>query len=115
MMLDFNAGQSIHLTGNGNYMMNPVIRVMPVITSGTISGQVLPLDADANVWTLVGADTVSTYPNSGGYFALMALPEGLYDVHIMPNNILYRDTLITDVNVTAGDDTNLGTINLQLR
>ena len=115
LMLDFNADQSIHLTGNGQYMMSPVIRVMPMITSGTISGQVLPLDADANVWTFVGPDTVSTYPNSGGYFSLMALPEGTYDVHIMPNNIVYRDTLLSNINVTAGNNTNIGTVNLSFR
>ena len=112
LMLDFNAGQSIHITGNGKYIMNPVIRVMPVVTSGTISGQVLPTDADADVWTLTGMDTVSTSPDSGGYFSLMALPAGTYDVHIDPNNVSYTDTVVTGIDVTSGNDTNIGTINL---
>ncbi len=114
LMLDFNAERSIHITGNGEYKLNPVIRVMPVVISGTISGQVLPEDADATVWTLVGGtDTVSTYPNSGGYFSLMALPADTFDVHIEPNNIAYSDSIITGVIVTAGNNTDIGTIILQ--
>jgi hypothetical protein len=42
LYLDFNVDKSVHITGNGEYMLQPVIRVMPMIISGTISGQVLP-------------------------------------------------------------------------
>jgi hypothetical protein len=112
LMLDFNAEQSIHITGNGEYMMNPVIRVMPVVTSGIISGQLLPLDADANIWTVAGTDTVSTFANIGGFFSLMMLPAGTYDVHIEPNNVAYSDTVVTNVEVTAGNNTDIGIITL---
>ena len=115
LLLDFDAERSINVTGNGKYMMNPVIRVMPAVTSGSISGQVLPLDADAKVWTLAGPDTISTDPNSGGFFSLMALPAGTYDVHIDPDNILYRDTLVAGVDVTAGSDTNIGIVQVPLQ
>jgi hypothetical protein len=30
MLLDFDGNQSIHLTGNGRYMMSPVISVLSV-------------------------------------------------------------------------------------
>lgn len=112
LLLDFNAEKSIHVTGNGKYMMNPVIRVIPMVTSGTISGQVLPTEADAHVWTLVNTDTVTTYPDSEGYFTLMALPEGLYDVNIIPDNVAYFDSVVTGINVIAGNDTSIGTITL---
>ena len=112
LMLDFNADASIHVTGNGRYMMSPVIRVMPVVTSGRISGQVIPTDADATVWTLAGADTVTTFPDSEGFFSLMALPEGTYDVHVDPNNIAYSDTVVTNVDVSAGNITDIGVIDL---
>lgn len=115
LLLDFDAERSIHVTGNGKYMMNPVIRVMPMVTSGSISGQVLPTEADVTVWTMTGLDTVSTYPNSGGFFSLMALPTGTYNVHIDPSNILYRDTVVTGVDVTAGSDTNIGIVNVPLQ
>ncbi len=110
LLLDFDAERSIHITGNGVYMMNPVIRLVPVVVSGSISGQILPLEADAFAWTLVGTDTVSTYTNSGGFFSLMALPAGTYDVHITPNNVAYSDTVVTNVGVTAGNNTNIGII-----
>ncbi len=112
LLLDFNVDRSIHVNGNGEYMMNPVIRVMPMITSGRISGQVLPVDADAAVWTLAGSDTVTTYPDPEGFFSLMVLPAGTYDVHVHPDNIAYTDTIITNVNVTAGNNTEIGVIDL---
>ena len=112
LLLDFDANRSIHITGNGQYIMNPVIRVTPVVTSGSISGQVLPLDADANVSTMIGQDTISTQPNSGGFFSLMTLPAGTYDLLISPNNLAYRDTTVAGIIVAAGKDTNIGTITL---
>ncbi len=112
LILDFNAERSIHVTGNGQYMMNPVIRVTAVVTSGSISGQVLPTDANATVSTVVGTDTVSTNPNTEGFFKLMTLPSGVYSIHIAPANIVYKDTTISNINVTAGNDTNIGVITL---
>lgn len=112
LILDFDANRSIHVTGNGQYMMNPVIRVTAVVTSGSISGQVLPLNADVTVSTVVGTDTVSTNPNTEGFFKLMTLPSGMYSVHIAPANVAYKDTTISNVNVTAGNDTNIGIITL---
>ncbi|MBE0539738.1 MAG: DUF4382 domain-containing protein [Ignavibacterium sp.] len=113
LILDFNVDKSIHITGNGQYMLKPVIRCMSMVTSGTISGQVLPLDAQAVVFTTIGSDTVTTYPDTLGFFKLMALPEGLYDVEIGPLNPVYKDTVITGVNVLANQISDIGTIVLQ--
>ncbi len=112
LLLDFNADRSIHVTGNGQYMMNPVIRVMPVVISGRISGQVIPVDADATVWALAGTDTVTTFPDPEGFFSLMALPAGTYDVHVHPDNSAYSDKVVAGVDVTAGNNTNIGVIDL---
>jgi hypothetical protein len=113
LVLDFNVDKSINLTGNGNYMMKPVIRVTPKIISGTVSGQVLPLDARAKVFTTVGEDTVSTYPDSSGIFKLMALPAGLYRIDISPGNTAYKDSVIDNINVSENQDTNIGVIELK--
>jgi len=113
LILDFNVDKSIHITGNGQYMMNPVIRVMPMIISGSISGQVLPLDAQATVFTIVGLDTATTYPDLTGLFKLMALPQGTYNVEIYPANPVYKDTIINNVNVLANQNVNIGTIILE--
>jgi hypothetical protein len=113
LILDFNVDKSIHVTGNGKYMMKPVIRVMPMIISGTISGQLIPTDAQATVFTTVGDDTVSTYPNADGFFKLMALPQGFYDVKIFPDTSLFRDTTITGISVSVNQNTDIGPVELQ--
>ena len=55
---------------------------MPVVISGSISGQVLPVETDPTIWTVSGTDTISTFTDLNGFFKLMALPEGNYDVNI---------------------------------
>ncbi len=64
------------------------------------------------VWTLAGTDTVTTFPDPEGFFSLMALPAGTYDVHVHPDNIAYTDTVVTNVDVTAGNNTDIGVIDL---
>jgi hypothetical protein len=116
LFLDLNVEKSVLITGNGKYKLKPTIRVIPVVISGSISGQVLPLDADPTIWTVSGTDTVSTYTDPNGFFKLMALPEGDYDVHITPaDTLVYRDTTITGVEVFANANTDIGIINLELR
>lgn len=116
LLLDFNVDKSIVITGNGTYKLKPTIRVMPMVISGSISGQVLPLEALPTIWTVYGTDTITTYTNLQGFFKLMALPGGLYDVNIIPSDTLvYRDTTITDVQVMANQDTDIGTITLETR
>ncbi len=116
LYLDFNVDKSIIITGNGQYKLKPTIRVVPKVISGSISGQVLPLDADPTIWTLVGTDTASTFTDFNGLFKLMALPEGTYAVHIIPaDTLIYRDTTITGVNVIANQITDIGVINLEER
>jgi hypothetical protein len=116
LTLDFDAMHSIHVTGNDRYKLSPVIRVVANEVSGTISGTILPPLSGASVFTLAGADTVSTFADAvTGEFRLMALPAEVYAVHIIPGVIAYRDTTITDVAVVAGQNTNLGTIMLSLR
>ncbi len=116
LYLDFNVDKSVIMTGNGQYKLKPTIRVMPVVISGAVSGQVLPLDADPKIWTVVGTDMVSTFTDIAGLFKLMALPEGSYNVHITPaDTLVYRDTTITDINVMANQITDIGVITLENR
>ena len=112
LYLDFDADKSIHQTGSNKYLLRPTVRVQAVVTSGTISGQILPLDADASVWTMVGDDTLTTYADVNGLFKLMCLPAGNYSVNIEPGNIAYQPKTITDVVVYAQQDTDLGVITL---
>jgi hypothetical protein len=114
LILDFNVDKSIIITGNGKYKLKPTIRVMPMVISGSIAGQVLPLDAQPTVWTVYGTDTITTYTDLQGFFKLIALPQGIYDVNILPaDTMIYRDTMIVGVQVLANQETDIGSIILQ--
>jgi hypothetical protein len=58
-------------------------------------------------------DTVSTFTNDEGFFKLVGLLEGYYDVSISPTNPAYQDSTIIDVQVIQNQDTDLGIITLQ--
>ncbi|MDI6766162.1 MAG: DUF4382 domain-containing protein [Bacteroidota bacterium] len=111
LTLDFDAERSIKKLSN-DYKLQPTIRVQANIVSGTISGKIMPSDANALIETTIGNDTIATLPDTTGFFKLMALPEGSYSVKITPNNTNYRDTTITNVVVVKQQDKNLGTITL---
>ena len=116
LTLDFDATRSIHVTGNDRYTLSPVIRAVANQISGTISGTIDPVISRAAVLTMVGADTVSAFPDTTtGAFRLVALPANTYAVHIVPLVLTFRDTTLTGVAVVAGQDTGLGTITLSLR
>ena len=114
LLLDFNVEKSIVTTGNGQHKLQPVIRVVPVVISGSISGQVLPLEAlPGSVSAIAGTDTVTTtYIDDEGYFKLVGLLEGLYDVSILPDTTVYKASTITNVQVMQNMDNDLGTITL---
>ena len=112
LTLDFDVKQSIFITGADRYTLQPTLRLIPNVISGTISGTILPTSAEAYVWTMSNTDSVFAYPDNNGFFKLMALPEGNYDINVFPENIAYKDTLIQNVAVVREENTDKGTINL---
>jgi hypothetical protein len=114
VIVDFDAGRSIVVTGNGRYKLKPVLRAQARQISGDIEGSILPAVARSTVTTAVGLDTVSTNADTTtGYFRVRALPEGSYVLWISPaDTATYRDTTVAGVTVTRGQLTNVGTINL---
>ena len=116
LILDFDAEHSIIQTGAGQYKLKPVIRVVPAVVSGTISGTINPVAALASIYAISGTDTVSTFADlTTGSFTLMALIEGTYTVNLFPANATYNDSTITNVQVIAKQNTDLATINLSLK
>lgn len=116
LLLDFDAEHSIVLTGNGQYKLKPVIKVMPMIISGTISGKINPLSAAGYVYAISGSDTSVTIAEPLlGSFKLMALTQRTYRVEVFSANPAYNDTTITNVAVVAQQNIDLGTINLSIR
>lgn len=114
LLLDFDAQRSIVLTDDG-YLLKPVIRVVPLVISGTISGTVFPLEAFPYILATSDGDTIQTTlanPTDGS-FSLIGLPEGDYDVHIEPTAGQYADTTLAEVKVSAKEGTDLGLITLR--
>jgi hypothetical protein len=112
--LDVDASRSIHETGNGTWIMNPVIRMVVLTQSGAIAGQLSPA-TDATVYALMGSDTISSaFAISDGRFKLAVLPAGTYTVAVDADSA-YNDTLLVHVVVARGDTTQLGTIPLSPR
>lgn len=110
--LDFDAARSIHETGSGVWMLDPVVRVVPFSTAGAISGRLQPSGVAATIVALSGADTVgTTAPAADGSFTLALLPPGTLTVGIHPASG-YRDTTITGVTVVSRQTTQLGIIPL---
>jgi hypothetical protein len=112
ILLDFDAGRSIHQTGSGKYMLKPVIRTIPVAVNGAIKGSVLPIAAKPNVLAILGTDTTSSYADSSsGNFLLKGLKAGIYKV-VFRAASPYKDSTIANVNVTLGAVTSVGPITL---
>ncbi|TMQ68334.1 MAG: DUF4382 domain-containing protein [Candidatus Eisenbacteria bacterium] len=114
LTLDFDASRSIIVTGNGTYILRPVVRMIVNrgSTAGSITGRIVPDSLGASVYAISGADTVQTArAQTNGQFTLSTLIAGTYTVAIHPDTA-YRDTSRTSVLVTAGHVTNLGDITL---
>jgi hypothetical protein len=113
LLLDFDAAKSIVSTGNGKYLLKPVVRGLTAATSGLISGTVLPLASHPEVLVIAGTDTVGTVADPlSGKFTVGGLAAGSYQVKFVPV-AGYRDSTITYVGVSLGQNTALGTINLK--
>jgi hypothetical protein len=113
LLLDFDAAKSIVSTGNGKYLLKPVVRGLTAATSSLISGTVLPLASHPEVLVIAGTDTVGTVADPlSGKFTVGGLAAGSYQVKFVPV-AGYRDSTITSVGVSLGQNTALGTINLK--
>lgn len=102
LVIDFDASQSIVVTGNDNYILKPVLRTVNLQEEGSISGTVLPLDAEPNVYAIMGEDTVGTNPDDEGNFTIVGLEDGTYNVWFDPTNDAYADSLIEDITIEDG-------------
>jgi hypothetical protein len=114
LVLDFDACRSIVTTGNGGYILKPVISVIPTIVSGEITGYVDPALAGSNpmVYAELGGQVVkSTIPAQDGSFTLSPLQQssivGNYDVVITADD--HVTAAIQSVPVSAQGVTTVST------
>ncbi len=85
IILDFDAGESVSEVpvGSGHYRLQPTIRTITKVISGTISGSVTPRGINALVIAYTAGTTdivTSTYVAESGDYVLPALLAGSYDL-----------------------------------
>jgi Domain of unknown function (DUF4382) len=115
--LDFDASRSIHETGSGQWMLNPVVKVIAISmpSAGSIHGTVQPSGVATSIFAVQAPDTIgSASAAADGQFTFSVLPPGSYSLLFHPDST-YRDTTLTNVMVTAGATTEVDTVQLTPR
>ncbi|TDW96249.1 DUF4382 domain-containing protein [Dinghuibacter silviterrae] len=113
LWIDFDASHSIVATGNGKYILKPVIRTYSEALGGSIKGYALPAAAKPEVWAIQGTDSLLALPDTAtGYFFFGGVPSGSWNLFFHAQDSAYRDTTIA-VNVSDGVVTNADTVTLR--
>lgn len=110
-LLDFDVDQSIVTTGNGGYILKPVIRVSAEEGAGTVVGAVHPTNFQTLVELKNASTTISAYANEQGEFALHGVPAGTYQLTVTPAPesgipAVVQDNIVVEENASL----DLGTI-----
>lgn len=112
LWIDFDCAGSVVDNGAGGYILKPLIRTFNEATSGAIKGIVMPIDANATVEATDGISVLNATPDPvTGEFLIRGVPDGTWTVTIHGNNG-YLDQTRSNVAVTIGQVTDLGTITL---
>lgn len=110
IVIDFDVSRSVHQTGNGKYMLKPVVHGYLQAAVGQIAGTVMPPAGSIYVQAFNLADTIGTVVDTlSGEFLLSAVPPGSYAVTFFANTG-YNDTTIVEVPVIAGQVTVMDTV-----
>jgi hypothetical protein len=109
--IDFDAAKSIVETGNGKYILKPVLRVFTNAVSGAIKGVVYPVKAKPWIYAISAQmDSISTSADTvSGNFMFGGLPAGKYKLSFLPQDP-YADTTLQNISVTDGTVTKLDTM-----
>jgi len=109
--IDFDAARSIVETGNGKFILKPVLRVFTNSVSGAIKGVVRPIEAKPVVHAINEAkDTTSVLADPvTGNFMFMGMGAGTYKVSFIPLDP-FKDSLLTGIQVKNGTITTLDTL-----
>jgi len=110
LVIDFDVNASVHMTGNGKYMLKPVVRGYLETAIGGIAGTITPPAGAYYVEALNSTDTTGTLINQdNGEFLISTAMPGTYDVTFYANTG-FSDKTIGGVVVVAGNITQMGTI-----
>jgi len=110
--LDFDAAKSVVLTGDGKYILTPVLHVTTDALSGAVKGTVEPASEVIAVHLIPvpEEEEYSTFATAGASEFLFAdVPEGEYSIEFVPGEGSgLEGTSITDVMVNLGEVTDVG-------
>ncbi|WP_343674347.1 DUF4382 domain-containing protein [Chitinophaga sp.] len=109
LWLDFDVDRSIVQTGNGKFILRPVIHVFLVSETGSISGKVTPYEAYPVLTVYNDTDTAYALPWRSGEWKIRGLNTGTYNVYVNASNG-YADTTITGVKIETGKNTSVDAI-----
>jgi hypothetical protein len=111
--LDFDVAKSVVETGNGTYILKPVIRILTDAITGGIRGEVQPFGTQVAVMAVLNTDTFSTYTDLvSGKFLISGLTTGTYKI-LFDAEAPFRDTVLNNVAVQNGQITNIGLLDVQ--
>ena len=116
LLLDFNLSKSFIVKGNPNtpagikgFNFKPVIRAVNQSNAGSIEGFVTTGQdsaiVDAEVRAIQDSTIASTFSDSTGFYSLIGLPDGTYDLQASKAD--FDTTTIENVTVTAGNVNNI--------
>ncbi|HLI92466.1 MAG TPA: DUF4382 domain-containing protein [Puia sp.] len=115
LWIDFNASRSIVETGNGKFILKPVLRAYTAAIGGSIKGFVLPGAAMPEVWAIQGADTMLALADTTtGYYFFGGVNAGSWNLLFQPRDTSFADSSAM-VTVSTGVVTDAGTMNLRLK
>lgn len=112
LLLDFDAARSIVRTGNGKYILKPVIRATMKAQGGSIKGFVLPDTFNTAVFAVQATDTVAGTMTSGGNYMIKGLNAGSYSLVFSPSDTAYKVQTKDGINVTTDNITTVDTVRL---
>lgn len=117
LLLDFDASRSVVKAGQNDqrpYILKPVIKATEKAITGNIEGTATPAEAEPMVYAIAGQDTLASTvaDTSNGFFKLIGLEEGTYDVSVNPRNDGYSEKTVSDVEVTVGNTTDIETVDI---
>ncbi len=109
LLLDFDAAKSVVQTGNGKYILKPVIRAIPNAVSGAITGTITPADSSPKIYAINGTDTLGTISDASGKFWFPGVSAGTYKVEFIPVSP-YLNKTVDNVVVVTGSTKDMGSI-----
>lgn len=112
LWLDFDVQRSIVQVSRGKFILIPYIHVWTLKSTGSVSGKVLPTDAQSVITVYNSADSMYALPGRHGEFKIRGLKTGTYSLFVNAGNG-YRDTTITDIKVERNRETKIPSITLK--